>query len=145
MSNPRVRKTNGGGGKTDCEIALFLRGFPHCVGVCGSSFSFALQFPLVRVCSRPAFRLAFAPSGVLLGLILSAIAFAGGRGAFFSFCFDPPSLLVLNGLFGLAFFGRLLEFSQTKASSRRGRRPFTLLRFTCAYSGYFGSINPSIL
>ena len=32
------------------------------------------------------------------------------EGDLFSFCFDPPHL-VLNGLFGLAFFGRLLEFS----------------------------------
>ena len=48
---------------------------------------------------------------VLFSSLLSANAFAGVRGAFFSFCFDPPSLLVLNRLFGLAFFGRLLEFS----------------------------------
>ena len=52
--------------------------------------------------------LPFAPSGVLLGLILSAIAFAW-RGISFPSVFDPPHL-VLNGLFGLAFFGRLLEF-----------------------------------
>ena len=33
MSNPRVINKRGGGkGKTDGEIALFLRGFPHFVG-----------------------------------------------------------------------------------------------------------------
>ena len=42
MSNPRVINKRGGGkGKTDGEIALFLRGFPHFVGG-GFSSSFSL-------------------------------------------------------------------------------------------------------
>ena len=80
---------------------MFLRGFPHCVGGCGSSFSFALQFPLVRVCSRPTFRLAFAPSGVLLGLILSAIAFASGGGLSFPSVLIPPHFLSSTDCSGL--------------------------------------------
>ena len=102
MSNPRVINKRGGGrGKTDGEIALFLRGFPHCVGVCGSSFSFALQFPLVRVCFRPTFRLAFAPSGVLMGLILSAVAFAIGGGPSFPSVLIPPHFLSSTDCSGL--------------------------------------------
>ena len=54
---------------------------------------FALQFPLVRVCFRPTFRLAFAPSGVLLGLILSAVAFASGGGLPFPSVLIPPHFL----------------------------------------------------
>ena len=109
MSNPRVINKRGGKGKTDVEIALFLRGFPHCIGGGSSSFSFALQFPLVRVCFGPTSRLAFCPQWGLIGIdSFFAIAFAW-RGISFPSVFDPPHL-VLNGLFGLAFFGRLLEF-----------------------------------
>ena len=114
MSNPRVINKRGGGrGKTDGEIALFLRGFPHCIGGGGSSsFSFALQFPLVRVCFRPTFRLAFAPSGVLLGLILSAIAFAGGGGLPFPSVWIPPHFLSSTDCSGLPSLVASWNFQQ---------------------------------
>ena len=113
MSNPRVINKRGGGkGKTDGEIALFLRGFPHCIGGGSSSFSFALQFPLVRVCFRPTFRLAFAPSGVLLGLILSAIAFAGGGGLPFPSVWIPPHFLSSTDCSGLPSLVASWNFQQ---------------------------------
>ena len=70
MSNPRVINKRGGG-ETDGAIALFLRDVPtFCVGgvFFGSSFLFALQFPLVRVCFGPTFRLAFCPQWGLIGI-----------------------------------------------------------------------------
>ena len=81
---------------------------------------FALQFPLVRVCFRPTFRLAFAPSGVLLGLILSAIAFAGG--GFIRLLFRSPSSCPQRTIWTCLL---VASWNFHKNSSRMGRRPFT--------------------
>ena len=141
MSNPRVINKRGGKGKTDGEIALFLRGFPHCVGGGSSSFSFALQFPLVRVCFGPTSRLAFCPQWGLIG-IDSFCHCICRRGISFPSVLIP---LILSSTDCSGLPSLVASWNFNKISSRRGRRPFTFLRFTCAYSGYFSSINPSTL
>ena len=144
MSNPRVINKRGGKGKTDGEIALFLRGFPHCVrgGVLGSSFSFALQFPLVRVCFGPTSRLAFCPQWGLIGIDSFLPLHLHGGGFLFLLSLIP---LILSSTDCSGLPSLVASWNFNKISSRRGRRPFTFLRFTCAYSGYFSSINPSTL
>ena len=108
----------------------------------GSSFLFALQFPLVRVCflGRP-FGLPFAPSGVLLGLIPFAIAFAW-RGVFLFLLPLIPLHHVLNGLSGLTFFGCLSEnFNAISLKSRQATSYFSPV-YVCVLRLIFSSINP---
>ena len=109
MSNPRVINKRGGRGKTDGEIALFLRGFPHCIGGLIRHFlCFAIS--ISQSFFRPTCRLAFAPSGVLLGLILSAIAFAGG--GFLFLLFLIPLILSSTDCSGLPSLVASWNFQQ---------------------------------
>ena len=95
-------------------------------GVLGSSFFFALQFPLVRVCFGPTFRLAFCPQWGLIGIdSFFAIAFAW-RGVFLFLLPLIPPHHVLNGLSGLTFFGCLSEnFNAISSKSRQATSYFS--------------------
>ena len=141
MSNPRVINKRGGG-ETDGAIALFLRDFPtFCVGgvFFGSSFLFALQFPLVRVCFGPTFRLAFCPQWGLIGIdsFCHCICLEGG----FPFPLLPLHH-VLNGLSGLTFFGCLSEnFNAISLKSRQATSYFSPV-YVCVLRLIFSSINP---
>ena len=110
---PKGDKQTGRGGGRQMVRLLCSSGVSLIVSGGGSSsFSFALQFPLVRVCFRPTFRLAFAPSGVLLGLILSAIAFAGGGGLPFPSVWIPPHFLSSTDCSGLPSLVASWNFQQ---------------------------------
>ena len=113
-----------------------------------SSFSFALQFPLVRVCFRPTFRLAFAPSGVLFGLILSAIAFAGG--GFIRLLFWSPSSCPQRIIWACLS----VDSWNFKKFIKEGKTTFHSISFqgcvfspvyVCVFRLFFNSINPSKL
>ena len=126
MSNPRVINNGGGGG--DRWLNCFVpQGLPHLLrrgGVFfGSSFLFALQFPLVRVCFGPTFRLAFCPQWGLIGIdsFCHCICLEGG----FPFPLIPLHH-VLNGLSGLTFFGCLSEnFNAISSKSRQATSYFS--------------------
>ena len=143
MSNPRVINKRGGGRDRWCNCFV-PQGFPHLLcrgGFFGSSFLFALQFPLVRVCFGPTFRLAFCPQWGLIG-IDSFCHCICRRGISFPSVLIP---LILSSTDCSGLPSLVASWNFNKISSRRGRRPFTFLRFTYAYSGYFSSINPSTL
>ena len=115
---------------------MFLRGFPQFVGGGSSSFSFALQFPLVRVCFGPTFRLAFCPQWGLIGIdsFCHCICMGG-------FPLIPPHH-VLNGLSGLTFFGCLSEnFNAISSKSRQATSYFSPV-YVCVLRLIFSSINP---
>ena len=104
----------------------------------GSSFLFALQFPLVRVCLGPTFRLAFCPQWGLIGIdsFCHCICMEG------VFPFDSSPHHVLDGLSGLTFFGCLSgNFNAISLKSRQATSYFSPV-YVCVLRLIFSSINP---
>ena len=123
MSNPRVINKRGWGVRQMVQLLCSSGTSPPFVsggGFFGSSFLFALQFPLVRVCFGPTFRLAFCPQWGLIGIdsFCHCICMGG-------FPLIPPHH-VLNGLSGLTFFGCLSEnFNAISSKSRQATSYFS--------------------
>ena len=128
MSNPRVINKRGGKKRGRQMVRLLCSSgiSPFVSGgvFFGSSFSFALQFPLVRVCFGPTFRLAFCPQWGLIGIDSFCHLHLLG-GGFFLFLWSPLHH-VLNGLSGLTFFGCLSEnFNAISSKSRQATSYFS--------------------
>ena len=143
MSNPRVINKRGGG-ETDGAIALFLRDVPtFCVGggvFFGSSFLFALQFPLVRVCFGPTFRLAFCPQWGLIGIDSFLPLHLHGGGFLFLLSLIPliSSSTDCPGLPSL-----VASRNFNKISSKEGQATFHFSPvYVCVLRLFFSSINP---
>ena len=124
MSNPRVINKRGGGGRQMGQLLFFLRDFPtFCVGgvFFGSSFLFALQFPLVRVCFGPTFRLAFCPQWGLIGIDSFLPLHLHGGGFLFLLSLIP---LILSSTDCPGLPSLVASWNFNKISSKEGQATF---------------------
>ena len=124
MSNPRVINNGGGGG--DRWFNCFVpQGLPHLLRrggfFLGSSFLFALQFPLVRVCFGPTFRLAFCPQWGLIGIDSFLPLHLHGGGFLFLLSLIP---LILSSTDCPGLPSLVASWNFNKISSKEGQATF---------------------
>ena len=144
MSNPWVRKRGGGRQRVQllCSSGFFVWG--------DSSFFLVLCFAISI--SQSLFgqtcRLAFAPSGVLLGLIFAAIAFAGG-GFIFLLFWSPsscPQRIIWACLSVASWnFQKFIKEGKTTFHSISFQGCVFSPVYVCVFRLFFNSINPSKL
>ena len=124
MSNPRGDKQTGGGGRQMVQLLCSSGMSPPFVsggGFFGSSFLFALQFPLVRVCFGPTFRLAFCPQWGLIGIDSFLPLHLHGGGFLFLLSLIP---LILSSTDCPGLPSLVASWNFNKISSKEGQATF---------------------
>ena len=107
----------------------------------GSSFLFALQFPLVRVCFGPTSRLAFCPQWGLIGIDSLLPLHLHGGGFSFPSLFDPPSSCPQRTVRAYLLWLPLGNFNAISLKSRQATSYFSPV-YVCVLRLIFSSINP---
>ena len=124
MSNPRVINKRGRGKRGRQMVRLLCSSGVSLIvsgGVLGSSFSFALQFPLVRVCFGPTSRLAFCPQWGLIGIDSFLPLHLHGGGFLFLLSLIP---LILSSTDCPGLPSLVASWNFNKISSKEGQATF---------------------